>query len=186
MVSKIEFFTIYFGFFSAAFAFTVVFPFVNEMIMNFGATTDKDKTGYWAGLIASSLMLGRAIFSPIWGYILDTLGRKPSTQFGLISQSILSIAFGFGTSVIWAMITRFLMGALTPLMMSARTIIGEICKGDEMNNAMAWLTITWNIGSISGSFFGGIFSNPEAKGYISSGIFADYPYLLVNLTPAYI
>ena len=52
-----------------------------------------------------------------------------------------------------------------------------------MNSTMAWVAITWNLGTISGSVFGGILSNPGGKGIISEGIFVQYPYLLANIVP---
>ena len=54
-------------------ASTVVFSFLPKMVKWFGAS--ELSTGYYAGVIASSLFLGRFIFSLVWGYLADTIGK---------------------------------------------------------------------------------------------------------------
>ena len=186
MGTKIEFFAIYLGLYSSAFVFTVIFPYASEMVMGFGTTSDKNGTGYWVGLLATSLMVGRTISSPIWGLLIDKWGRKPVTQIGLFMMILLSISFGLSPSLFWALFFRFLLGCFSPLMISSRTILSEICSKEEISSAMAWYNLSWNIGSISGNLIGGVLSNPESKGITNNELFTNYPYLLPNLFPAVI
>ena len=183
-ISPIVFFIVYLGLYCAGFVFTVIFPFASEMIMSFGMTSNKDATGYWVGLLATSLMLGRLISSPIWGHLIDTWGRKPVTQLSLASMCLLSITFGLSPSMLWALAFRLLLGLLSPTSISAKTMVSDLLEGEDISSAMAWICISWNIGSISGSFFGGIFSNKTVMEYIPGTLFTDYPYLLANLFPA--
>ena len=185
-IPKIVFFTVCMGMFSAAIVFTVVFPFANEMMMTFGVTDDKSSTGYYVGLVATFLMIGRLISSAPWGYIIDIWGRRPVTLFALGTMIFFSTAFGFSTNIFWALSIRLLLGLFSPLMVSSKTIISELCKGEDISSSMAWITIAWNIGSIAGSFIGGVFSNPEEKGITSSGLFVEYPYLLPSIIPSVI
>lgn len=182
--SSIELFTVYFGIFCAAFVFTVVFPFANDMVMTFGIVQDRNETGYWVGLIATSLMIGRVISSPIWGCIMDSWGRRPVTLFALISMSILSTIFGLSTNLIFSLIVRLILGLLSPLLVSSKTIIAELCKGEQVSSSMAWIVIAWNVGSISGSFFGGILANPVKKGWFDVEFFKLFPFFLSNFLPA--
>ncbi|OMJ87005.1 hypothetical protein SteCoe_11331 [Stentor coeruleus] len=182
--SSIELFTVYFGIFCAAFVFTVVFPFANDMVMTFGVVQDRNETGYWVGLIATSLMIGRVISSPIWGCIMDSWGRRPVTLFALISMSILSTTFGLSTNLVFSLIIRLILGLLSPLLVSSKTIIAELCKGEQVSSSMAWIVIAWNVGSISGSFFGGILANPVKKGWIDMEFFRVFPFFLSNFMPA--
>jgi len=41
-------------------------------------------------------------------------------------------------------------------------------------------SIVYSLGNISGNIVGGIFEDPASKGMITSGVFADYPFLLPN------
>lgn len=182
-VRQIELFIVYQGMYCSAFVFTVIFPYASQLVMEFGMATDRNTTGYWVGLIASSLMLGRVLSSTAWGYILDCWGRKPVTQLAVFSMTILCIAFGIAQSMATAMIVRFLLGLFTPIGISSRIIITELLQGQDISSAMAWFVISWNIGSISGSLFGGILANPP-EGFFTQGIFEKYPFLLPNLLPS--
>jgi MFS family permease len=126
MAKKIEIYVVYMGVYVAAMTFTIVFPFANEMVMSFGATSDKDKTGLYVGLMTSSLMFGRALFCPLWGYIVDSWGRKKVTQLSLISIAVLSLVFGSTRNFLFATFVRFLIGVLSPLNISSRTMIGAL------------------------------------------------------------
>ena len=182
---KLELVIVYLGMYCAAFTFTVVFPFASEMVMSFGVASNRDSTGFWVGLLATSIMVGRVVSSPIWGSLIDIWGRKVVTQFSLISMSVLQTLFGLCTSITPALIIRLSLGLLSPLMISSKTIAAELLK-DNIADAMIWITITWNIGSISGSFFGGILSNPNSKGLTSGSFFEDRPFFLCCLLPSII
>jgi MFS family permease len=182
---KIELGVVYLGMYCAAFTFTVVFPFASEMVMSFGVASDRDSTGFWVGMIATSLMIGRVVSSPIWGHLIDVWGRKIVTQFSLLSMVVLQILFGLCTSLIPSMVVRLLLGLFSPLMISSKTIAAELLK-DNISEAMIWITITWNIGSISGSFFGGLLSNPNERGLTSWSFFDTFPFFLCCALPAFI
>jgi MFS family permease len=174
----------YMGVFIGSITFTIVFPFANEMVMSFGVVSDKDKTGTYVGIMASSLMFSRTISSPFWGYVIDKWGRKKVTQFSLISSLVLCFVFGLSNNFVFAVVIRFLIGALTPITISSRTILGDLFKGREASSGMAGFSIAWGMGSVSGGFLGGILAN---KAYINTRlgwVFVEYPFLLVNLVPS--
>ena len=54
-------------------AATLVFSILPKLVKWFGAS--EVSAGYHAGLLASSLYLGRFIFSLVWGYLADTIGK---------------------------------------------------------------------------------------------------------------
>ena len=176
--------TIYLGMLALGLCFSIITPFASDMVMTLGMTSDKNKTGYWVGMMSSFLMLGRILSSSIWGYIIDTKGRKLVTQIALISLVTLSIALGLSFDYIFTVIVRFLTGFMIPLMVSSRTIIGELCEGEELSSAMAWLGIMLNLGALGGNFVGGILANPVDKGIIGLEVFQQFPYLLPCLFPA--
>jgi MFS family permease len=186
MTDRIEIYIAYVGIYVGAITFTIIFPFANEMVMSLGVTSDKDKTGAYVGLMATSLMFGRAISGLSWGYVIDCWGRKRVTQFSLVSAIVLCTVFGISNNYTYATFIRFLIGALTPIMISSRTILGDLCKGQEMSSAMAGTTIAWNVGSISGNFFGGVLANKEYINTQLGWVFTEYPFLLVNLVPVVI
>ncbi|OMJ86353.1 hypothetical protein SteCoe_12140 [Stentor coeruleus] len=176
--SNIELFAVYLSIFCVSFVSTSIIPLANDMVMSFGITDDRNKTGTWAGLILTSLMLGRVISSPIWGYIMDSWGRRPVTLLALACTAFFSICFGMTTNIISCLFIRFLLGATSPLMVTGKTLVSELCKGEKVSSAMALLLQFWNVGYILASFTGGILANPVKKGWFESDFFETFPFFL--------
>lgn len=85
--------------FSSAMQFTIIFPFLPYMVLHLGGSDNRSETGYWAGLIAGSIQLGRALSAPLFGYLADYWGRKPVLSIALVTSVIGPIAFGFSDSL---------------------------------------------------------------------------------------
>ncbi|CAG9333238.1 unnamed protein product [Blepharisma stoltei] len=175
-------FATYLGLFANAVVYTIIIPFGSKMVSAFGMANDRDSTGTWVGILTFVLMFGRTIASPFWGIICDKWGRKPVMIVGTLSNVILSIAFGFSSSFIWALLVRFFLGIMTPLTMVVKTLLSELCPGES--NAIAWQIVMWQMGLIGGNIIGGLLEDPKSSGLIKSGIFADYPFLLPNFFAA--
>ncbi|CAG9332114.1 unnamed protein product [Blepharisma stoltei] len=175
---------IYLASLANAIVFTVIIPFASKMVISFGMTNSRSTTGTWVGIITFSLMIGRTITSPFWGWICDKWGRRPVILIGIASITVFSLLFGFSRNIYWAMMCRFLLGVFTPLAIVIKTLLSEICPGDEQPNAMAWQTLLWQIGMVSGNVIGGLLEDPKSSGLIDSGIFVDYPFLLPNFVAA--
>ncbi|CAG9322024.1 unnamed protein product [Blepharisma stoltei] len=176
--------SIYLAFFTNAIIFTIVLPYGSKMVMSFGLADSRDAAGTWVGILTFSLMFGTSISSPFWGQLCDIWGRKPIIMIAMLSVAVFSIIFGFSANFLFALISRFLLGAMTPIAIVGKTVISEICTSSEQSSAMAWQNILWQIGMIVGSILGGLFESPQESGLVSSGIFADYPFLLPNVVTA--
>lgn len=176
--SNIELIAVYLSIFCVSFVSTSIIPLANDMVMSFGITDDRNKTGTWAGLIITSLMIGRVISSPIWGHIMDSWGRRPVALLALACTATFSILFGMTTNIVSCLIIRFLLGATSPLMVTGKTLVSELCKGEKVSSAMAVLLQSWNIGYILATLTGGILANPVKKGWVDSGFFETFPFFL--------
>lgn len=64
------------------------------------------KTGYYAGLLTSSFMIGRLFSSHFWGVTASRFGCRLVLVLGLVSTVVFSIAFGSSTTFTWAFIFR--------------------------------------------------------------------------------
>ncbi|OAF58213.1 hypothetical protein VC83_06582 [Pseudogymnoascus destructans] len=89
-------------------AATSVFPYLPEMIESFGVK--KQGVAKWAGITSAVFSLSQSITAIIWGRASDMFGRKPVILVGLTSTMIMSILWGFSTSLTWAIIARALSG----------------------------------------------------------------------------
>lgn len=69
-------------------------------------TRSRERTGYYAGYVASSFTFGRILSGYLWGHFTDSFGRKPTVVVGLLSMQIFSLAFGLSTSYAQALSSR--------------------------------------------------------------------------------
>ena len=111
-------------------------PFLYYMIKSFGI--NDENIGYYSGGIISAFMAGQFISNIIWGIISEKYGVKKVILFGLLSSSISTIIFGFSSSFIWAILTRFINGILTGNLGVTKTYIYLITdKGISFNFSFA-------------------------------------------------
>lgn len=69
------------------------------------------RTGFYAGYVASAFTLGRFLSGYLWGYVSDSVGRKPVILVGLTATAVLSLAFGLSTTYELAILSRYTMAA---------------------------------------------------------------------------
>ena len=53
-----------------------IFPYLPQMIMDFGLVEGRSSSGYYAWLLVSAFYIGRGIGAPIFGKVIDKRGRK--------------------------------------------------------------------------------------------------------------
>jgi MFS family permease len=70
----------------------------------------KHETHGFIGITSAVFSLSQSITAIIWGRASDMFGRKPVILLGLTSTMIMSILWGFSTSLTWAIIARALSG----------------------------------------------------------------------------
>jgi hypothetical protein len=81
--------------------YSVIFPFVADMITSLNAPTDK--VGLYAGLAEGSLMIVEAVVAPLAAKAGDSFGRRPTTILGFLPCIVASILVGFSRTV-WQVI----------------------------------------------------------------------------------
>ena len=70
---------------------------------------NEENAGYYAGLLASSFMIGRSLTAYAWGKAADTYGRRTIMFASLLSAILFSLLFGLSTSFTLALLWRFLL-----------------------------------------------------------------------------
>ena len=90
-----------------------------HLIISYSATVQmavsRDEAGFYAGYLASSMMLGRVFSSVPWGIVADSYGRKPVILIGLATIAITSILFGLSLNFYMAIACRFILGLFNPI-----------------------------------------------------------------------
>lgn len=94
--------------FSEPLAYTSVFPYLPEMIKDFGV--EQNKIARWAGLTSAVFSLAQSITAVPWGRAADRYGRKPMIILGLLSTMVTFVVWGMSTSLTMAIIVRAIQG----------------------------------------------------------------------------
>ncbi|XP_070021240.1 protein ZINC INDUCED FACILITATOR-LIKE 1-like isoform X1 [Nicotiana sylvestris] len=165
----------------AALPISSLFPFLYFMVRDFHIADREEDISYYAGFVGSSLMLGRALTSILWGVIADRYGRKPVVIIGTITVVIFNALFGLSTNFWMAIILRFLMGSLCGIIGTMRAYASEICRKEYHALGISAVSTSWGIGLVIGPVIGGYLAQPAEKypGVFSKdSLFGRFPYLL--------
>lgn len=154
------------------FSQTNVYPYLSAMVMTLGMTDDRNATGYFAGLLASMLMLGKMLSSPFWGVQTDRVGRRSIIILSLVAVAVCSTLFGIATNFYWALFIRFVLGLLSPIAIVLKSSAGELPSSGQ-TQGMLMLGMGYNTGCVLGAALGGILAQPP--------FLHAYPFLLPNL-----
>lgn len=157
--------------FTEPISFTVIFPFINQMIEDLGIASDRTHVGYYAGLIESLFAFAQLCTALYWGRLSDRIGRKPVILTGLLGLAVSVISFGLQSSLTGLIVTRALAGMMNGNIGILRSVIREITDHTNHAEALALLPLCYAIGGLLGPLCGGYLARPAEQ----------YPYLFGNI-----
>eukprot|EP00904_Undaria_pinnatifida_P000536 jgi/Undpi1/10483/HiC_scaffold_29.g12933.m1 len=139
--------------------------------------------GYYAGALSSAFMVGRLFASHFWGLVSDRYGNRFVLVVGIVSNAVLSVAFGFSTTLTWAFTSRFLLGLFNGMMAASKTLVPHVC-GKEHETAR--VIAQWRHKTINQTTTGVIEHENVLKREIAAVGMATArnPYLLPNVAAA--
>ncbi|GJJ06655.1 hypothetical protein Clacol_000850 [Clathrus columnatus] len=159
--------------------FEVIFPFINQMILEIGIVNDPERVGFYSGIVESvfSVMSFLAVMPA--SYLSDRIGRKPIIIVGSLGMAISTTSFGFSKSLLSMIISRCVGGASGSVSVSSKIVLGECTDRSNQGKAFQFLTIAYRVGQIVGLPLGGILAHPERNFPIfRSKFWISYPFAL--------
>lgn len=167
---------------------TCLFPFMYFMVRDFNVAKREEDIGSYAGFLAASYMIGRAITSIFWGIAADRLGRKPVIVFSMLSVVILQIFFGLSTKYWMAIAARLLLGSLNGLLGPIKAYAIEVCQTEHQALGISVVNTMWGLGVVIGPGLGGYLAQPAEKypqTFSKQSVFGRFPYLLPCLVVSF-
>ena len=86
-----------------------IFSYAGFLAVDAGWARDEDAAGFAAGLLPTSVMVGRLVTSISWGHVADRCGRRPAMLVSMASVALGNLCFGFSTNLVAALGVRFLL-----------------------------------------------------------------------------
>ncbi|CAM8926976.1 unnamed protein product [Rhodiola kirilowii] len=166
---------------AASLPISSLYPFLYYMVRDFQIAKNESHIGYYAGIVGSAYMIGRAFSSIPWGIAADRYGRKPVIICGSISVVIFNTLFGFSSKFWIAVTTRFFLGSLCGVIGSAKAYAMEISRKEHEAMGISLVSTSWGLGLVLGPAIGGFLAQPAEKypNIVSKGsVFGRFPYAL--------
>ncbi|GFZ52234.1 hypothetical protein JCM24511_10007 [Saitozyma sp. JCM 24511] len=136
----------------------VIFPFINEMLLDVGGVRDPVQAGYRAGLVESLFSLAQLVTIFHWGALSDRIGRKPTLLLGCAG-----------------ILTGLMNGNVAVL----KCALAELTDSTNQAKAVSLFPICLNGGMIAAAVLGGSLAN--TRGWAIARVipvFETFPYLL--------
>jgi len=143
--------TLFFIIFSTITGVGIVVPLLPIYAHDLGAT------GFYVAMIFGSFSISRVFLLPWFGRLSDQKGRKPFILAGLISYTLISLAFVFSDTVEGLIVIRFIQGAGSAMIMPVvQAYVGEITPKGSEGYAMGLFNLSMFLSLSLGPLMGGV------------------------------
>ncbi|KAG9098120.1 hypothetical protein FRC06_006792 [Ceratobasidium sp. 370] len=170
-------------------AFQVIYPFINQMIVELGIAKGADSAGYYSGVFESALALTGFVTTIPCSYASDALGRKPVLIISMLGTVVSLFFFGISTTFFGLLISRCIGGGFGPnwTWAASFTILGEITDPSISATAFSAINIGYSIGTMIGPSIGGFLVHPyDHFAMFRSDYWKNNPYALPCFAGAFL
>ena len=130
--------------------FGVLIPLEAFLVDKFGAS------GQALGALVSLHALCQLLFSPLWGSISDSVGRKPILMIGAVGNALSLVMFGLSSQLWMLFIARALGGIFAAATMpTALAFIGDSTSRENRGRGMGIIGAAMGTGMVLGPGLGG-------------------------------
>lgn len=144
----------WFGAFMTGAGMSLILPFLPLFIEELGVHQVAD-IERWSGTAFGATFLLAAVFSPIWGRLADTHGRKLMLLRASLGMAIVTALTGFSQDVIQLVVLRLLMGTVSGYISASITLVATQTPREKVGWALGILSTAGIAGSLLGPLLGG-------------------------------
>jgi DHA1 family multidrug resistance protein-like MFS transporter len=140
--------------FIALMGFAASTPIIPSFLRELRIESDDDLK-LWSGLATALPSLMVAVFSPIWGSLADSRGRKPMLLRALFGSSIVIALMSLSTAPWQLLALRTVQGCVTGTVAAATVLVAAMSPEAELGRRLGLLQAAVFMGNSLGPFFGG-------------------------------
>ncbi|KLO06630.1 MFS general substrate transporter [Schizopora paradoxa] len=162
--------------------FELIFPFVNQMILEIGIVDDPERVGFYSGILESIYACMSFISIVPCSLLSERLGRKPVILVTTSGIAISAALFGFSKLYWFMVLTRCIGGGNGGNIAALKTMLAELT--DKSNEAVAQtgFAIAYRLGQGIGQPVGGLLSHPERQfSVFDTPFWRRHPFALPGL-----
>ncbi len=136
---------------------SVLIPILPLFAENFGATPVQ------VALLLALYALAQLLFSPMWGWVSDRIGRRPVILVSLFGTLLSFLALAWADSIAALYAARVVAGFFAATIGTAQAVVTDVTRPEERARGMAVIGAAFGAGMIVGPILGGLLSEVGAK-----------------------
>jgi len=137
--------------------FSVLIPILPLFAERLGATPVQ------VALLLALYALAQLLFSPMWGWVSDRIGRRPVILVSLFGSALSFLALAFADSIAALYAARVVSGFFAATIGTAQAVVTDVTRPQERARGMAVIGAAFGAGMIVGPMLGGLLSEVSAK-----------------------
>jgi multidrug resistance protein len=130
--------------------FSVLIPILPLFAERLGATPVE------IGLLVALYALAQLLFSPLWGWVSDRIGRRPVVLVSLFGTSCSFVVLAFAGSIAQLYLARVLAGFFAATIGTAQAVVTDVTRPEDRARGMAVIGAGFGAGMIVGPMLGGV------------------------------
>lgn len=159
--------------------FELIFPFINQMILEIGVVDDPERVGFYSGLIESIFACMSFICIIPSTYVSNKYGRKPVMLFAISGIAVSVALFGMSKTYWFMILTRLIGGGGGGSWATMKVMLAELTDKSNQATAFTGLSISYRIGQSVGQPIGGLLAHPERRSEMfDTPFWREYPFSL--------
>ena len=153
-----SFYAVFAGEVLALIGFTASIPIIPFFIRELGVS-DPARLNIWVGACAAAMAICMFVFSPLWGQMADTHGKRLMLLRAMIGGTIAIGLMAAATHPWQILVLRGLQGALTGTVSAAVVLVATISPRERIGFTLGMLQTGIYVGASVGPAFGGLLSD---------------------------